>query len=289
VCQVSVDSNVSRLVSQADSIAADLAAYLESLPAERWELPSDCAGWSVAGVVAHLVLVEALLGTNVERGLRGESGPPPEAADLAAWRDIRARELQRLSALPPSELLAEFRAGSETMREALTRTSAPEAAGLRAWHPSGPQPIAWFAGQWLIEVGLHDWDLRVALDESAEIHQALLPSLGDQMRARVPRCYKPAQDSPANGIVRIELQPRSGVADTAAPSTAWLVRLSGSSVELLDDGAATPDATIQSDPAAYALVQTGRRPASLFRQQDRWRISGQTALADQLTESFRGY
>ena len=55
--------------------------YLSSLPAESWNQPSACEGWTVADVVAHLMWTE--IGQVVARGLAGDSSPPEGAPAVA--------------------------------------------------------------------------------------------------------------------------------------------------------------------------------------------------------------
>ena len=48
--------------------------YLSSLPAEAWNQPSACVGWTVADVVAHLNGQD--FASRVTRGLGGDASPP---------------------------------------------------------------------------------------------------------------------------------------------------------------------------------------------------------------------
>ena len=48
--------------------------YLSSLPAEAWNQPSACEGWTVADVVAHLNGQD--FASRVTRGLGGDASPP---------------------------------------------------------------------------------------------------------------------------------------------------------------------------------------------------------------------
>lgn len=266
------------LMEQADAVADDLVAYLAKLPADQWTRPSDCAGWSVADIVAHLVLVEQLLGGSVRRGLHGDGGPQPGIEGPDAWRAYRAREIARLSALPTAELREAFQTGLGPLRAALASVPGAEPS-LHGWHPAGQRPLAWFPGQWLVEVVLHDWDLRVALDSEATVNPAAQPALGSEMRTRLPHCYQPRDGAAREGVVRIDLP----------GSTAWLARLAGGSLQTLDDGAVRPDATIRTDAGSFALAQTARRSAAYLAERGRWQTSGDAALVDHLAASCAGY
>src|SRR5688572_10892121 len=82
----------------------DLADHLADLPAEDWDGPSLCAGWTVRDVVGHLVwLAEASRPSafrNVARELR-----PPDAA--------MARIARRVGADDPAALVARLRAAAD--------------------------------------------------------------------------------------------------------------------------------------------------------------------------------
>jgi uncharacterized protein (TIGR03083 family) len=279
---MSLSKRVTSLVGQSGEVATGLSDYLDRLPPAEWVEPSDCHGWTIAAVVGHLILVEALISSSVRRGLGGDSSPPPEAAaGVEAWREYRSREIARLSAETPPELLARYQDGLGTIQEALDDLAASDTDTRQGWHPSGLKSLPWFAGQWMVEIALHDWDIRVSRDSAAEVNPAALPSLGAEMRARMSQCFKPRSQLDSSGAVRIEL---GGPAPLA-----WVARLADEQLGLLEDGAAQSDATIRTDPGAYALVQTARRPAKVFEQQGRWRVDGDVRLANRLAASFTGY
>src|SRR5437764_13960039 len=95
------------------------------------------------------------------------------------------------------------------MDEALGRLATADARPgppRAGWHPTrGVQPLPWFARQWLVEIALHDWDIRVAGDSAAEVDPAPPPGLGPAMRDRLPVCFRPETAPTLAGIVRITL------------------------------------------------------------------------------------
>jgi uncharacterized protein (TIGR03083 family) len=107
-----------------------LSAVLADEPAPRWDLPvAACPGWTVRGVVSHLV------GT-VEDALAGRiSGPPPE--------DVTAEQVARHASDPGPELLARWAELAPPFEEVVT-------AGE-----------IWPA---LLDVISHEHDVRLALD-----------------------------------------------------------------------------------------------------------------------------
>lgn len=64
-----------------DRLAADFAATVAAVPADRWEAPSPCEGWTARDVVQHIIDNHATFERFVGRPL---DGVPPVADDPAA-------------------------------------------------------------------------------------------------------------------------------------------------------------------------------------------------------------
>lgn len=270
------------LVAQTAAVASSIQAHLAALSVEDWARPSACTDWSVRQVAAHLAGMGQQFAGSIERGLQGDASPPvASAGGVEAARAARLAEIARLAALPPAELRGEVRNGLGRLDRALEASVAANQPQLLAWHRLGLMPLAWWPGQCLVEVSLHDWDMRVATDPEALVAPVALPGLAGQMRARMLRCFKPKSPEGLDGVVRVSLV-------GAAPS-AWLGRLQVGALDVLDDGLATPDAGIETDAGSYALVQTTRRPVDWFTSRGRWQVTGNQALASRLTAAFSGY
>ncbi len=70
--------------------AESFKTYLSSLPAEAWNRPSACEGWTVADVVAHLN--GQPFATHVTRGLEGDYSPPDGAPPVEHHDEDRFAE-----------------------------------------------------------------------------------------------------------------------------------------------------------------------------------------------------
>ena len=265
-------------------VAADLhrafLADLVALPAEAWSKPSDCAGWTVAGVVVHETQVAEMLADSLARGRAGDPGPPPQAAEgIQAWRAWRAGELARRAGQPPEAVLREYRAAVAALERELDASAGSD--DVRGWHPSGPQTPAWLVDQWLFELVLHDWDIRVASDPAADLRPEAMPAFARVLPARVGRGFSRADDPALAGRYRIEL-------DGAEPF-GWVVRVGDGTVESRLDDDAPADVTIRSDPAAFALVMTNRRPVTGFESTGRWHAAGDVGRAAAFARAFGSY
>jgi uncharacterized protein (TIGR03083 family) len=275
-------SDMVSLVAQTAAVAGLIQAHLAVLPAEDWDRPSACTDWSVRHVAAHLAGMGQQFAGSIERGLQGDASPPADSAGGSeAARAARMARIARMATLPPAELLGEVQRGLGRLGRALEASVAANRPETPTWHRLGLMPLAWWPGQSLVEVSLHDWDIRVATNPEAIVAPVALPGLAGEMRARMPRCFKPKSPEGLDGVIQVSLVGE-------APS-AWLGRLRAGALEVLDDGVATPDARIETDAGSYALVQTTRRPVEWFTSRGRWQVTGNQTLAKRLTAAFSGY
>ncbi|MFM1731025.1 TIGR03086 family metal-binding protein [Prescottella soli] len=68
-------------------LAASLTEIVDAVPAERWESPSPCEGWTTRDVVAHIVDTQAQIVGVV--GLSIPEGPSAADDPTGAWRHTR--------------------------------------------------------------------------------------------------------------------------------------------------------------------------------------------------------
>lgn len=68
-------------------LAAGLTARVDAVPADRWENPSPCEGWTARDVLAHIVDTQAQMVGVV--GLSIPDGPSVTADPAGAWRHTR--------------------------------------------------------------------------------------------------------------------------------------------------------------------------------------------------------
>jgi len=255
---------------------------MEALPAEAWQRPSDCDGWTIAGAFIHVVQVSDLLGDSLVRGRAGDPGPPPLAASegVQAWRAARTARQQEALTQSKDELIAWYHRGVGAIDAELDAIpSAP--AGAQGWHPVGARPLTWVQDQWLFELALHDWDIRVALDPDAEVRPFVQSAFARTLPDRLGRGFGGADDPVLAGAYRIELlgeQPLS-----------FTVEVGNGTVAVHRDGAPAPDATIRTDPSAFGLVMTNRRPVARYVEAGRWQAVGDAARADAFARAFKSY
>ncbi|MFN8524090.1 MAG: maleylpyruvate isomerase family mycothiol-dependent enzyme [Chloroflexota bacterium] len=264
------------------SLTNAMQADLDTLPEEQWSTPSDCAGWTIAHAVVHLVQVAELVTDSIQRGRAGDHGAPPLAASegIPAWRAARTKRNAELAAQSPAELARLFREQCGNVQTAFaTIPGAPE--GARAWHPAGDQPLVWYEDQWLFECALHDWDMRAPRDPDARIREGCLAAFAETLPPRLGRGFKGADVPILAGRYRIEFE---------QPQFAWVTNIPGDGTISYDlVYAFATDVTIRTDPTAFALVMTNRRPAQEFSNAGRWDMYGASERAMGFCEAFQSY
>ncbi|HLN16096.1 MAG TPA: maleylpyruvate isomerase family mycothiol-dependent enzyme [Acidimicrobiales bacterium] len=156
------------VVAQLQEVWSSIEEAGAGLPAEAWERPTDCPGWTVRDHVSHLV--------GIERTLLGEAappapdGPPPEhvrnpIGELnEAWvADRRGR--------PGAEVLAEF---AEVTARRLKELAGFDTARFDevGWSPVGQVPYRVFMEVRVFDSWVHEQDMRRALGRPGGRHGA---------------------------------------------------------------------------------------------------------------------
>lgn len=142
----------------------------EQVPAERWDAPSPCAGWTARQLAGHVMDGARQVHVMV-------TGEPP----LVPITDPDA--LADLAGPDPAGVL---RADVARLQEAVDGLASDAVAET----PQGSLPLPEFLTTALVEPVVHGWDLAVATGQSTmlapDLVAALLPGvlqLGDQLAA----------------------------------------------------------------------------------------------------------
>ncbi|BBZ72694.1 TIGR03084 family metal-binding protein [Mycobacterium paraseoulense] len=134
----------------------ELDALVAPLPPERWADPTPAPGWTIAHQIGHLLWTDrvALTAVTDEAGFAEEL--KAAAADPAGFVDAGAEEL---AALPPAELLADWRVTRGRLHDDLLMV--PAGRKLPWFGP--PMSAASMATARLMETWAHGLDVADAL------------------------------------------------------------------------------------------------------------------------------
>jgi uncharacterized protein (TIGR03083 family) len=138
-----------------NSTAADLQALFAELASDDWARPTQCPGWSVFDVAAHLAAIEAELAGQSPPSPVHRGGGPPSPRYAQAGVDARRGRT-------PDDVVDEFRAA--VVRRAASLAADPP-------DPTAPAPISAAGRGWdwetllrnrVIDLWMHEQDIREA-------------------------------------------------------------------------------------------------------------------------------
>jgi len=263
--------------------------YLKGLPAEAWGRQSACDEWLVGDVVAHLVGNSEFYAGTVARGLQGESYPPegrPKAGEghpsisaaALATSSIAAKE--RLG----DQLLSTFIEKDNILINLLTGLSAEDQA-KPCYHPGSIVPAGNFVDLRFKEIVLHQWDIRSAIEEKAGLSPASLGSmviLIQESFASGSLRWAFWAGPPLDRPVRYRFEVKSPV-----PVTADIV-VEGDKFRYEESLQVTADVTFRCHTHILALLMYGRMPASDAMAAGHLAVDGDSDLAAQFSQWFKG-
>lgn len=156
------DANVESPADRYRRLAATFTGTVDAVPADAWENPSPCEGWSAREVLDHVLTSEA--GLLSRAGLELQPGPPVDQDPARAWVHLR-----------------------DAVQAILDD---PAQAGTEYEGMGGPTTVgATFGAFMAVDLVVHRWDIAhaTAVDESipeADIAfvRTFAGKMGDMMR-----------------------------------------------------------------------------------------------------------
>src|SRR5262245_49637957 len=155
-----IDKVLPALDEEFDAIL-DLAASLEP---DDWERPTACPGWSVKDNLAHVIGTEAMLA--------GRAMPDVELGEVSHLRNDIGRFnehwVESYRPGPPSAVLDDLRGIIAERRAALAAMDRAE-FDREAMTPAGPDSYARFMRIRIMDMWMHEQDIRVALGRPGHV------------------------------------------------------------------------------------------------------------------------
>ncbi len=262
-----VDEALRRLRTEGDAFCAHLA----SLSLVDWDRPTNCPGWTIRLLVAHVVRGGESFLRSLERGLAGNLEP-------ALTPEQKTARMHEIAAHPPAKILAELRTINDRFERAFGALR-PDQLGTLGEHPFGPRSARWFAQQRLAEVAFHRWDLAASLGARAELDSAtagfLLPMLVEEnLPVMMGHDWPRARASFHFGI--------------AGSDRSWTAAASPGRLAITRGSTAPADVQVDGDAAALALLVYGRRTLAELRAEGRVSVKGDRAAVERFSEVFHG-
>ncbi len=256
--------------------------YLSSLPAEAWNQPSACEGWTVADVVAHLNGQD--FASRVTRGLEGDASPPEGSPSVEDHDEDRFAENIFQRALSNRERFGENLLGSLIQRldesVQVFHTVGPEDWDKPCYWPPGPEPVRTMLDMRIGELTMHVWDIRYTIDGYYHLSGDSVNVLIDTVGRAVRRAFRP--DDSVDGQIRYRFEMKTPITATAD----IVVAAQGTHVE--PASAVAADVTFRCDGETYVLVMYGRLSPEDAMAQGRLTFQGDSELAGSFGRRFKG-
>jgi uncharacterized protein (TIGR03083 family) len=249
------------------STAADLQVLFAELASGDWSRPTQCPGWSVFDVAAHLAAIEAELAGEPPTSAGGWDGGPPSPRYTQAGVDARRGR-------SPDDVIDEFRA-AVVRREASLVADPPD--------PAAPAPMSAAGRGWdwetllrnrVIDLWVHEQDIREATGRPGDLDTPGAQVTLASFSMALPYVVAKKAAAPIGTSVLFEVSGPFGF-------TRWVIVDDGGRGVVRDPQARRPSVSVTTDTATFARLCAGRIPAA-----DEVSIDGDPDLAARLLTSM---
>jgi uncharacterized protein (TIGR03083 family) len=250
------------------SCAADVEDLLRGLDEEDWSRPTDCPGWSVRDIAAHLAALESELAGDPGPEVAQAAGSRSEVTSAYTQAGVDARRNRT-----PRELVDEFT--DAVLRRARQLDSDPPAdpRGSPARQPGG-LPWDWqtLLHNRVIDLWVHDQDIRRAVDRPGDLDTPAAQIVTDVFLAAMPFVIGKRAGAQPHSTVVLAVDGRSH---------AYVVGEDGR-CRPTDDLVERPTVSLAMDTETLAVLGAGRRDPLTVDVQ----ITGDRELAERILQGM---
>ena len=272
--EAQVRDQIAAVGKQTDVMAAAYGQWSES----DWQRDTFCEGWKAADAVAHLVTGADFYTQVIESGRTGKPGKPWGVTNLDEFRAARGDAGKKLTAAGPATVLQAFSESAATLQAVLESLQDGELSEL-AWHPRGLVPIRGWIGMRIIELGVHDWDIRQPNESDAGLSPTVLPALLEVL-----------PDMQAQFLAQRAGADLAGTFGFHAGDKAWGIRLQDGAASHLPQVPSSCDASLHTDAESMVLLTMGRVGLEAKRASGGLTVSGDPGKGEQLCATlFRAF
>jgi len=255
-----------------------LAQAFRSWPQSYWSRPAYCPGWTVADAVAHIATGGDFYAQVITSGRSGAPTLPWGASTSEEFRAARQAAGQKLLDGGPAALVEGFEQGGARLQAVLESLQEADLARV-ALHPRGLIPIGAWIGMRILELSVHDWDMR----QPHEPHAHLSPTAGPALLGIMPEIQLQL-------LERRVAEGRDGVYVLRAGDAAWGLSIQGQSVTYQAAAPAACGAGLNTDAESMLLLTAGRADVTEKMQSGVLTLTGNAEQGKQLCATlFRAY
>lgn len=266
-----------RIAVVASQTALMAQAYGEWSEAD-WQRGTFCSGWTAADAVAHLVTGADFYTQVIESGRTGKPGKPWGVTNVEEFRVARGDAGKKLTAAGPAAVLQAFSDSGAVLQDVLESLQEQELREL-AWHPRGLVPLEGWVGMRLIELGIHDWDIRQPHESDAGLSPTVVPAL----LAVLP-------DMQTQFLSQRAGDDLAGMFGFQGGDASWGIRLHGGAASYLPEVPSDCDACLHTDAESMILLTMGRADLEAKRASGALTVTGDADKGRQLCATlFRAF
>ena len=241
---------------------------------EEWNRETFCPGWTAAHAISHVTTGGDFYGNSIRRAIDGLPSEPPYGKDAKEFWAIRKVKGDELMALPRGEMMDIFDFSAAKLQIELERITDGDLDKL-GYHPRGLNHIRAWIGMRLVELVVHDWDVRRGLDTDSRVTPQGVEGMIVFMPGFVVRLFNLRDKQPFAGRFHFR---------SAGPDLEWTLEVDGEKAAASPEISGEYQATIEADGEAHLLLPYGRLNRDEAEAEDRLRVEGDLSLADKLLE-----
>jgi uncharacterized protein (TIGR03083 family) len=257
---------------------ARMAQALRSWPQSYWSRPTYCPGWTAAAAVAHVATGGDFYAQVITSGRSGAPTLPWGASTMEEFRAARQAAVQKLLDGGPTTLTDGFEQAGAKLQAVLE--SLQEADMTRvARHPRGLIPIGHWIGMRILELSVHDWDIRQPHETSAHLSPTAVPALLSSLPDLQLQLLGLRVTAGLDGVYALR-----------AGDAAWGFAIQGKTVTYQAAVPAACDAGLSTDAESLILLTVGRADVAEKLQSTALTITGNVEQGKQFCATlFRAY
>jgi len=262
---MSIDQKVSLTIQAIN----DLTELCAPLTEQQWKAATDCPGWSVQDNISHLVGIENML-----------LGKTPTTHKSPKYDYIKnpigehnEHEIDVRRSLTGSQVFAEWKA-TATERVHQLQTADAEYFAKPMMMPTGPGTLGDFLDIRILDLWIHDQDIRRALNLSGNHGGPCAEHTIDRLIRTLPIVVGKRAATPEGESVSITI--------SGAVQRTIYVSVSEGRANIVASAPANMTCEISMDSTVFTALATGRKLSTELN----WTFTGDTALAQRIVSQL---
>ncbi len=263
-------ANVAAVERQTQHMLAAMRAWSEA----DWQRPTYCPDWVAADAIAHLATGGDFYAQVVTSGRGGDPKPAWDVKDLAEFRQVRGDAGRKLIAAGSAALIDGFEQEAAKLQAVFASLQAGDLS-QSAWHPRGLVPIGSWIGMRLIELAIHDWDIRQPHEASTALTPEALPGLLTVL--------------PEMQLQFLSQRVTDGLDGThvlQAGDASWAFRVAGNAVTYESQAPSVFDTCVRGDAQRLILLTMGRDDLAEAQQSGALTLTGNREKSQLLCDTL---